>query len=360
MSDHIDANQAYAPADSSLATLHNDFDLDPAYGPNEPSFGSAFITPAGWGMTGIPVQGTSVTEYVTGGLQWFSEMSLPQVYNPTNPTFTFGILDDDAQLYRAGQNAATRTWAHAPEAPNFGRHAASATQYGCQACAAAGNLNVTLGMLGDSNRDTTGIDFTAAGTSQLYWNGQLISSDTDHFGYLLQKVQGPGTVRTVFDYDRPEGISQSTKTHTDVTIPYSGQSDPSLTLPSGVDCTPADAAGTPAAACQILPALTLNYQLDALSATNTSHSPRQNLVLHVGHLSYGGVGSHAHIGSVQVSVSFDNGATWQDAPTHGGDGTYTAHWANPAAGSPVELRVTATDCLGGSITQTVTNPYTVG
>jgi hypothetical protein len=217
------------------------------------------------------------------------------------------------------------------------------------------------GMLGDSNRDTTGLDFTAAGTSQLYWNGQLVSSDTNHFGYFLQNVPGPGTVRTVFDFDRTaEGITQSAKTHTDITVPYSGQSDPSLALPSGVGCPPAEAAGTPDAPCQILPALTLNYQLNALTNTNTSHSPIQNLVLHVGHLSYGGVGSRAHIDSAQVSVSFDNGATWKNVPTHGADGIYVAHWSNPAAGSPVELRVTAGDCLGGSITQTVTNPYTVG
>jgi hypothetical protein len=156
-------------------------------------------------------------------------------------------------------------------------------------------------------------------------------------------------------------VSQSSKTHTDLTVPYSGQTDPRLALPSTVGCdlvppTP----GTPAPACQILPALTLNYQLNGLDGENTSHSPVQSLVLNVGHLSYGGVGSRAHIDSAQVSVSFDNGATWKNVATHGADGVYAALWANPAAGSPVELKVTATDCLGGSITQTITNPYTVG
>lgn len=126
----------------------------------------------------------------------------------------------------------------------------------------------------------------------------------------------------MFDYDRTAtGITQSTKTHTDVTIPYSGQTDPSMTLPAGVDCSPADTADTPSAPCQILPALTLNYQLNGLDAKNTSHSPIQNLVLHAGHLSYGGVGSRARIDSAQVSVSFDNGATWQAVPTHGFDVT---------------------------------------
>jgi len=145
-----------------------------------------------------------------------------------------------------------------------------------------------------------------------------------------------------------------------VTIPYSGQDDPSMALPTGNVCPATRDSATPSAPCQVLPALTLNYQFNALSNTNGSHSPVQNLVLRVGHLSYGSVGSTAPITSAKVSVSFDNGATWKDAATRGGDGTYTAQWSNPAAGKSIQLRVTATDSLGGSITQTITNPYTVG
>ena len=359
-SDHIDANQSYAPADSSLATLRHNINVDPATGTNEPGVGSAFITPLGWSLEGIPTPSNSIAEYVTGGLQWFSQVTLPSGSGPSGPIFSFAVLGDDAALLKAGQTVA-RTWAYAPEAPNVGQHSATTALFGCQACAAAGNLNVTLGMLGDSNRDTNGLDFTASGSAQLYWNGQLVSSDTNQFGYLLQNVAGPGTVRTVFDYDRTaDGVVQSAKTHTDLTVPYSGQSDPRLALPSGVDCPSADAAQTPTAPCQILPALTLNYQLLALNKSNTSQLPVQGLLLNVGHLSYGGVGSHADITSAKVSVSFDNGATWKDVPAFGAAGIYYAQWANPAAGSPVQLRVTATDRLGGSITQTVTNPYTVG
>jgi hypothetical protein len=361
-SDHIDANQSYAPTDRSLATLKHTFELDPAGGANLPSIGSGFLTPDGWGLSDIPATGPSVTEYLTSGLQWFSQLELPQVPDPTGQRFSFATLGDDPVLYHAGQVAA-RTWARAPLAPNVGQHPAQTSFFGCQACAAAGNLVVVPGMLGDSNRDTTGIDFTAAGTSQLYVNGTLVSSDTNQYGYLVQNLPaGPATVRTVFDFDRTgDGASQSSKTHTDLTVPYSGQTDPHLTLPSTVSCdlvppTP----GTPPPACQILPALTLNYQLNGLDGKNTSHSPIQSLVLNVGHLSYGGVGSRAHIDSAQVSVSFDNGATWKNVPTHGADGVYAALWANPAAGSPIELKVTATDCLGGSITQTITNPDTVG
>ncbi|MEY9858878.1 hypothetical protein ABH935_004501 [Catenulispora sp. GAS73] len=355
VSDQISANQAYAPADDSLATLHHTLNLDPAYGSLQAEVGSGFDARYGPITFLLLVSGTSTTEYLTGGLRWFSTMSPPGE--------AYIVLSDDAKRYDAGQTD-TRTWAYAPEAPNFGTHPAPApgNAFGCQACTGAGNMTVTPGMLGDRHPDTEGVDFGADGTAQLYWNGQLVSSDTNRYGYNLTNVPpGPATVRAVFDYDRTAtGITQSTKTHTDVTIPYSGRTDPSMTLPAGVDCPPADAADTPSVPCQILPALTLNYQLNGLDAQNTSHSPIQNLVLHAGHLSYGGVGSRARIDSAQVSASFDNGATWQDVRTHGFDGTYAAHWANTATGSPVQLRVTATDCLGGSITQTIANPYTVG
>jgi hypothetical protein len=61
-----------------------------------------------------------------------------------------------------------------------------------------------------------------------------------------------------------------------------------------------------------------------------------------------------------VQVSFDNGATWKSVPAIGFDGNYVALWANPKAGASPSIKVTATDANGGSITQTVTNAYTVG
>jgi hypothetical protein len=87
----------------------------------------------------------------------------------------------------------------------------------------------------------------------------------------------------------------------------------------------------------------------------------QHMRLSVGHLTYDGYGSHAPITSATVAVSFDGGATWQPAVVGGHDGQYTVAWKNPAsaAGTSPDLRVTATDAAGGSITQTITNAYTI-
>jgi hypothetical protein len=106
--------------------------------------------------------------------------------------------------------------------------------------------------------------------------------------------------------------------------------------------------------------LTLNYQL-ASDLTNTSNAPVQHMRLTVGHLTYDGHGSHAPITSATVAVSFDGGTTWQPALVAGHDGHYTVTWKNPAsaAGTSPDLRVTATDAAGGSITQAITAAYTI-
>jgi hypothetical protein len=62
-----------------------------------------------------------------------------------------------------------------------------------------------------------------------------------------------------------------------------------------------------------------------------------------------------------VSVSYDKGATWTAASViPAGQGHYAALWKNGAKGSTPWLKVTPTDALGGWITQTVANAYTIG
>jgi hypothetical protein len=106
--------------------------------------------------------------------------------------------------------------------------------------------------------------------------------------------------------------------------------------------------------------MALAYQL-ASNDLNTSSVGAQVLGLTVGHLNYDGAGSHAAIKSAAVWVSFDGGKTWERVTVTGSDGHYTARWTNPASakGTDPALRVTATDALGGSITQTITNAYTI-
>jgi len=172
---------------------------------------------------------------------------------------------------------------------------------------------------------------------------------------------GTSTFREVYDmkFSDLSYVSQSTATHTDLTFRYTLGLDPSNTLPSGYICSD-DGGVTVTAPCQVLPVMSLNYQL-AADLHNTSAAPEQTMRLTVGHLSYGGHGSHAPITSARVSVSFDGDKTWVPALVAGFAGHYTVCWQNPvsAAGTSPELKVTATDALGGSITQTITAAYTI-
>ncbi|WP_194923387.1 hypothetical protein [Catenulispora pinisilvae] len=356
-SDHIDANQTHHLASGDLAAETEDIDSDPALAGLAHAVGGTPVVP-GIGATfqsGELMPSTSTSYFTPGPWRTAVWGLLPSgPGKPQAPSLLAG-----ARIFHAGQTS-ERTWGRAPSAPGFGRYPEAAASMDCQACVGAGNMDLELDDAGDSHPDTVGADADAVDTAAVYWNGRQVPPPP--FGPVIVRNvgTGPATVRAVLDSDHPAGEKQSTNTHTDVTFRYTGQTDPSATLPAGNGCSAAVAAGQPSAPCQIMPILTIGYQYGALSRTNVALSPVQSLVLDIGHHSFGGHGSHAPITSAQASVSFDGGSTWQNVPTLGADGHYAALWRNPAPGTSVTVRVTATDSIGGTITQTVANPYTVG
>ncbi|WP_370348069.1 hypothetical protein [Catenulispora sp. EB89] len=360
-SDHIDADQTHHLADRDLAAETEDIASDPALAgttrgvdaaPVDPGAGDAFMF-----GTSMPLKSTS---YFTPG-RWVTGVSGPWASAPGG---LGGLgLQSGAKTYYAGQ-VSEHTWGKAPSAPVFGRYPEAAADEDCQACVGAGNMDLEFDDTGDSNPDTIGAGIGDTTTAAFYVNGQQVSQPPGPFqapAIILPNIgTGPATIRAVLDAARPAGATQSTKTHTDVTFQYTGKTDAWSTLPDGNYCPAARAAGQPSAPCQIMPVLTVGYKYGGLSQTNVSTGRNQVLVLDIGHHSFGGHGSLAPVVSARVSVSFDGGTSWQDVPTLGAVGHYVAQWCNPAPGSSVTVRVTATDAIGGSITQTVTNPYTVG
>jgi hypothetical protein len=263
------------------------------------------------------------------------------------------VLEGDVHTYQARHDYSV-DWAHGPLAAKFGQHTGFQD---CLVCAAGSTLSLIFNSVGDSDPTHAGLLLTQPTSAHftLYRNGTSLFDQDGYDGAVLDNVPtGPATYRAVFDLNMTgaAGFSQSTVTHTDLTVPF----DPNKgsTLPAPSVCQ-GQTASTP---CVILPALTLNYQLDT-DENNTSTSPVQVLNLTVGHVSYDGAGSHAPITATSVEVSFDNGSTWQRVPVIGFDGHYVALWHNMAGTSP-SIKVTATDAAGGSIAQTVTNAYTVG
>ncbi|WP_370384341.1 hypothetical protein [Catenulispora sp. GAS73] len=358
-SDQILADQSHSVSDRRLATNHLDLADDPSFGTRPLYLYKGAVPPLGLGTDTLPSRESlgSMTEYATPGDPW-----IYGYLSPANGPTSAELLESDAVTYVAGQVTA-RDWAKGPLTARVGQHPADVFDiYGCQGCVGGGNLGLSFSPIGDSSPDTTVFQVGADPSNiAVFWDGQQIVAGPGTGVVVTGVPASPAEVRAVLDVDRTAlGVSQSTKTHTDVTFPYSGKADVGSTLPSGVTCL---AAITPPTTgpCQILPVLTVNYHLVAVDNLNTSHTPIQALLLDVGHLSYGNQGSKAAVTSAQVSVSFDSGVTWQNVPSLGANGHYVALWQNPAppTGAHPMLRVTATDALGGTITQTTTNAYTV-
>ncbi|MEY9925927.1 hypothetical protein ABH926_000547 [Catenulispora sp. GP43] len=360
--DHIDANQTYAAHDADLGKGTDTLAGEPEYGTQTRRLSAGPRDSAvGLMIGGVFPNGSTVTTYYTPG-SWYRGLVGPSSYTP-GQSVDGPVLSSDPVAFPVGKTV-PHVWNQGPMAPGVRRHPMADPEDSCGVCSGAGGLNVNLSGAGDSNLDTSG-DAMGAETDSYFWNGQPITSNPPAppwFGLVLASAPaGPATVRAVIDTDRTmAGATQSTKTHTDVSFPYTGKADPAAALPAGNSCTAAQAAGQPTAPCQILPVLTITYQLAGLSVLNTSQLPVQVLNLDIGHESYGDHGPHAAVTEAQASISTDGGTTWRDVPTIGAFGHYVALWPNPAAGTSLTLRVTAKDAVGGTIAQTVTDPYTVG
>ncbi|WP_323747460.1 hypothetical protein [Catenulispora rubra] len=359
--DHIDADQTYTVDASTLATVHNTIDTDPSNTKHRGEFMTAASSPGlGGSLTSqvVTVPGKLTTYYGAP----VGDANYVRVVVPTLPSGSTGFpstmfFSANEPTY-AGPTETWRTWGHGPLTPQVGQYPGKAS---CRSCADGGTVDLVLNRLQDSSPDTVVAAIgPATGHLSVYRDGnQVFSQDNTSGVELTGQAQQPGTYRMVFDQDVSQfPITQSTATHTDVTVPYTPAPDPKWTLPSGDFCNAQGSSTTP---CSILPVLNLNYRL-ATDDTDTGHGPLTALTLTVGHQSYAGAGAQTAATGATVSVSYDKGATWTAASViPAGQNHFVALWKNGAAkGSTPWLKVTATDALGGSIAQTVANAYTIG
>ncbi|HEV2374319.1 MAG TPA: hypothetical protein VGS19_19440 [Streptosporangiaceae bacterium] len=368
--DHVPANEVFTVLPSQLATVHQHFSADPGAaqaggagalfnGPVDrvtargvpTTFGVNVILMES-GQNGEAMPG-NLTDYLgtTDGDQWAEQVNTP----------SGALVNADVHTFRAGQ-AYSVSWAHGPLAAGLGQHDGAQA---CRACIAGRTLSLGLDPAGDSEPDHVTFEpilfeptfLPAKYHFTLYRDGVRLADSTDSDGAVVPGVpDSPATFRAVLDVNLTgqPGFTQSTRTDTDLTVRYAPAAG--APLPAADSC----AGGSARTPCQILPALTLSYQL-ATDESNTSRSPVQAMGLRVGHISYDGAGSRAAITAAAVWVSFDGGTTWQRATVTGFSGRYSVSWPNPASarGTEPAIRVTASDALGGSITQTIFNAYTI-
>lgn len=355
--DHVSANQTYVARPNQLAVVHQHFSADPAAKGAPGQFYSSAVDPVmGDGSVFLYPSPTQAmpgdeTEYMgtADGGQWRQASATAGLA---------GVYYGDTSTFRAGREYSVN-WHHGPLGSGFGWHHGVNT---CVACVAGSTLSLRFYPFVDSESHVQPWLLRGATTHfVLYRDGTVIADlPTGNDGADLSDIPAePSTYRAVYDldYSQAPGFSQSTVGHTDLTFPYTPKGDPGSALPAADTC-PGQTASTP---CRILPVLNLGYDL-ASDENNTSDLAVQRMNLRVGHLSYDGAGSHAAITSAAVAVSFDGGSTWLPANVSGGrDGCYQVTWPNPAStgGTSPTLKVTATDAIGGSITQTITNAYTI-
>lgn len=351
--DHIDADQSYSADPRQLATVRHHFSQDPAGDPQGSLLGGPF-DPAAL-TSGDEFAGYSDMP-VPGGLTEYVQTYPGSLWGESFYAFPFGLSAEPRSF--TGGRTYDVDWAHGPLAPTLGHSTAGRMDFReCLMCVAGTVAGLAYSPIGDGSPDHFG-DPTGTAHATVYVNGRQVA-DVDDFGSVLTGVPaGAATYRLVLTTDTADDpyVSQSTHTVTDLTVKSPAVPDPNSVLTSDRPCQ-GSGTGTP---CLVLPALNLAYDL-ATDSTNTSTSPLQRMGLTVDHVSYDGKGSTAPITSVAVRVSFDGGANWRSATVSGTGGHYQAQWANlaPATNSVPTLQVTATDALGGSVTQTITHAYDI-
>ncbi|MBO0871365.1 MAG: hypothetical protein J2P15_22655, partial [Micromonosporaceae bacterium] len=353
--EHVYADPALAPATFEFAK-----------GPVDPVLpGQAAFAPSDLWVRPAPGDFTDYVGTANGG-QWFF---LSNIGQPNQA----GFQDlADPRTYVGGHEYSI-DWGRGPLSPQWGQHSPRPAEVylSCEACATESTTsNYISAQYPLDSEDTQQADQGLRilnDTGACYLNGTQVATypgcnDYQPFAAGTAPPNQLNTYRLVLDTNlSPYGpaYSQSTSTHTDLTFRfrYKAKPSPEMTLPSGYQCSQYPDAG----ACEILPVLRMSYQL-AEDEQNASSAPVQQMTLDVGHQTYDGKGSHAAITSASVAVSFDDGTTWKPAVLVGRGGHYEAYWANPlsARGTSPDLKVTATDAIGGSITQTIKDAYNVG
>jgi hypothetical protein len=347
------ADEHFVGRDTQLATVRDSLYTDPAAtgGLLTPEFSAVSA-----GFVGYPVTahwGHAVTQYLGTALggDWLQFGSAPGSIP----------INGDVRKYTAGKHY-DEDWGKGPLAPVFNHTDGPASQGdACYACTAGSSLYLALTQAGDSVLDHQAAYFTDPATSRftLYRDGAVVADHDNSVGaYLKDAPQTAATYRAVYDLVLSEEnhLSQATRSHTELTVKSDPAHDPVVT---GDRMCPGQTASTP---CRLLPAMTVRYRLDGTDLNNVSSAAKQTLTLDVTHASYNGVTSGSPITSATVSLSFDGGKTWQNAPVTGGAGCYRATWSNTqgAKGSSPTIKVVATDARGDAISQTITNAYTIG
>jgi hypothetical protein len=181
----------------------------------------------------------------------------------------------------------------------------------------------------------------ATSASRVYLDGELVHESGSGLTGQLTVPDQQGTYRIEAEVDHDGSwVGLATQTRSAWTF-RSAQTAEAKPLPLiDVDYVDVRKAGT---------------NRSALDLTNAAaRNARVELVLAATHQQ----GSAAPaVRQMSVEVSYDDGATWEEAPVEGGRGDFVASYRHPSKGDFVSLRILAKDTAGGRLDQTLIRAY---
>jgi hypothetical protein len=190
---------------------------------------------------------------------------------------------------------------------------------------------------------------------QIAQDGAVISEGSAGNG-IPAVTLSPKPSQVAFTYDAANrGSSYELSTSTQTTWTWPSSPDPSATVPSPWYCSQ-QPSGQYLRRCAVQPMMTLDYHVHNLGLNGTAPAGQQAIGLNVGHIQ---LASAAKITRTSAQVSCNGGTTWQKAAVRAmGNGNFTITFEEKSA-CCVTTKVTATDSVGGSVTETINNAYQV-
>jgi hypothetical protein len=344
-----------APDDSTLAAI------DTHYASEVPG------QSAGVGTTIVDLAGNSAlsatfltpltvpaerTEYFTAAPDVHWQTSVVRL----NGTFE-DWFSDAVRTYQPGSHV-TQTWLRPPLVPGVQQFAqAPYAPLTCPACRQGDDINLIIQPYADSaghvaNQPTTqggAPGDVASGSYMLSSGGTVLATGSYPDGVQIPVPHAAARYQLAYDVTRnAPWWTLSTATHTQWTF-SSGPNTASL--PPGWFC---DHSG--ATKCNVLPLLFASYQLPT---DDTGHEPAGPVTgeVDISHLQ--GAANTAITG-VTMQVTFDGGQTWQPATiTTIAPGRYQVSYTNPSGSATADIKITARDAQGNTLSQVIHQAYAI-
>ncbi|MFF6841573.1 hypothetical protein ACFY8X_22700 [Streptomyces tanashiensis] len=247
-------------------------------------------------------------------------------------------MGDTARSYRPGTSVAAHWWAPV-------QHPSVAPSSVCSFCRSDVGATFDPGLGGDSD-PTHSTDFGPRRAWTYYRNGEQITNPA-----------------TLFVPEKADYTFVSTDTHTDSEVRLGGKAVTEYGFTSAApksmeapDCTSVIPQAT---ACEALPVIQLHYRMDASLLNEVAAGTRSTITVDASRTK--GFTGDSRMAGARFSVSYDDGATWNNVDVDRADeNSFKARFTNAelsGSNGYVSIKVEVWDEAGNRTVQTVTRAY---